>query len=781
MLAIAVLAMVVIGLQGRAVVNAYDEAREAGQREQLNQVSAALAEAAGALAIERGQLNGLLADPAAATPAGRTSALEARARGEAALQRALVEPAGLDTAPVRAARERVSALRQAADRALAGEPGQMPVHAAWFSAATAQIDAIVALRRAADAATNVETELARLIALRDRLGEISEYTGRQRGLLNGMIASNAKASPEQVLTLGAGDGRVDGAWARVGARLTGLPPALQASVQAAERVWTGDFLPMRRQVVAAAAEGTPWPIGAGGWFARATTAIDALLEAQAQCATETAALLARQMAAARRDALLHLATLFGAMMLSATVGWYVLRGIVRPLRRTTHVIERLAGGDLDIEVPPATSRDEVGRLLAATAHFRTTAREARSMMAEQERLRLAADQARIEAMREVGTLVEEIGGQSIASVRARADALATLAEQLLAETRTVATATGEAVGEADAVRARTDAGAASAAELSASIREIAAQMERAAVATRTAVAQSGTAREVFAALDASVGEIGEVAALISEIAGRTNLLALNATIEAARAGDAGRGFAVVAGEVKALAQETTRSTERITRRIAAIEEQTRAAVTAMAGITGAVHEIDTVAGAVAAAIEQQSAATSGIAEAVGQSNAAARRAAGRMAEVAEGSSRSAAACDEVTGIAREVAISVADMKTTLVRVLRTRVQELDRRDEARFTVRLRARLDSPHEGLEGTVLDISTSGARLENATRTTAGRALTEGDAAVLAVEGFPAVPVQVVGRTDGRLHLRFDFVDASQRSRMEAAVAAIGRRFAA
>ena len=173
MLAIAVLAMVVIGLQGRAVVNAYDEAREAGQREQLNQVSAALAEAAGALAIERGQLNGLLADPAAATPAGRTSALEARARGEAALQRALAEPAGLDTAPVRAARERVSALRQAADRALAGEPGQTPVHAAWFSAATAQIDAIVALRRAADAATNVETELARLIALRDRLGEIS--------------------------------------------------------------------------------------------------------------------------------------------------------------------------------------------------------------------------------------------------------------------------------------------------------------------------------------------------------------------------------------------------------------------------------------------------------------------------------------------------------------------------------------------------------------------------------------------------------------------------------
>jgi hypothetical protein len=147
--------------------------------------------------------------------------------------------------------------------------------------------------------------------------------------------------------------------------------------------------------------------------------------------------------------------------------------------------------------------------------------------------------------------------------------------------------------------------AASMEEMGITAKEISRNMNRGAGVAKEAFQLSERASSEANSLKSSSAEVWKIVDTISSIAQQTNLLALNATIEAARAGEAGKGFSVVAGEVKELANQTSKATDDIRHRIHAMQENimtTLASVGEIAAILGTIRDSDT---GVAGAVEEQ--------------------------------------------------------------------------------------------------------------------------------------------------------------------------------
>jgi methyl-accepting chemotaxis protein len=321
-----------------------------------------------------------------------------------------------------------------------------------------------------------------------------------------------------------------------------------------------------------------------------------------------------------------------ALVLGSALSWVVSGRMVASLRQVREGLRRMAAGDLTVHVP-VTSRDEAGDMA----------------------------QALNEAVEGMAGVVSGIADSShsladaASTMTGSAGAIAGTAQQTSTQAEVVART-------ADEVSASVQSVASGCEEMGVSIDEIAHNANEAARVAAEAVSVAGATTSTVNRLGASGAEIATVVKVITSIAEQTNLLALNATIEAARAGAAGKGFAVVAGEVKELAQETSRATEEVATRVQAIQADTERAVEAIGAISSVIGKINDYQMSIASAVEEQTATTREINRSVTQAATGAGGIASSIGAVADAAHGTARGVDGAQRSAVELAALAEDLR-----------------------------------------------------------------------------------------------------------------------
>jgi methyl-accepting chemotaxis protein len=244
-----------------------------------------------------------------------------------------------------------------------------------------------------------------------------------------------------------------------------------------------------------------------------------------------------------------------AVVLSVLIGFIIPVLVLKPIRTTNQVVETLSKGEGDLTVQMSEGNNEMGVLRRNMNLFIENIRKIVLLVKENAEHVTKSSHELNRAVAEANTSIETIS-QEVHNITSEIEYNSSVVEEISASIQELAQSAYDVGSDASALlenaKSVTDAVQRGSVELDA-VSEVVNEVKE----------NSKEVTDEIEQLNAYSQEIESIIGIITGISEQTNLLALNASIEAARAGEHGRGFAVVAEEVRKLAEESGKSTVRI--------------------------------------------------------------------------------------------------------------------------------------------------------------------------------------------------------------------------
>jgi methyl-accepting chemotaxis protein len=267
--------------------------------------------------------------------------------------------------------------------------------------------------------------------------------------------------------------------------------------------------------------------------------------------------------------------IMAGMLLAIALGIFISGIISNPVKKLLDGAEKIAEGDLDVDITVNTS-DEIGNLAAAFRKMTDNLNEVMSNIND------ASDQ--------VASGSKQVSDSSMALSQGATEQASSI-EELTASVEEISAQTRHNADNAN---------------------EASSLAETAKINAEQGNSQMKGMLKAMDDINESSTSISKIIKVIDEIAFQTNILALNAAVEAARAGQHGKGFAVVAEEVRNLAarsanaaKETTEMIEGSIKKVDGGTKMANQTADALNKIVGDVSRVASLVGNIAIASNEQ--------------------------------------------------------------------------------------------------------------------------------------------------------------------------------